>query len=398
MYIGSRNLARWALGLLLGAGLWAAAPALGADPKGRTSMPLSAYTIVPGDQLRISVEEQPDLERRYPVTGDGTVDLGMLGRVVVAGLTTDEAAERIREHLESKYFKKATVTVDVAEFVEGGVLVMGSVASPQTLPMTSDSILTLIEAISRCGGLSAEANGSQVKILRWKPGAGMEREILTVDVASMMEAVDFSKDQYLRPRDIVFVPRLGEAEKGAREFLALGEVARPGFHPYSEGLDIIRAVMRVGGVPKTAQWQSARILRPDGAGGYSIIPVNLARLFGDADMSVNIPLKPGDIFFVPSGELASRGEVFILGEVNRPGAIALPLDQDVTLAKVILSVGGFTKFANENKVRVLRKAPDGSKQTLVVDVGTILRTGSFENDVPLRDGDVVIVSERILGL
>lgn len=359
---------------------------------------VTGYVIVPGDQLRITVDEQADLNRTYPVTGDGTIDLGLLGRVVVAGLTTEEAAAQIKSHLESKYFKKATVSVDVAEFVEGGVLVMGAVVSPQTLPMTSDAVLTLIEAISRCGGLVPEANGSQVKILRWKPGAGMEREILTVDVSSMLESVDFSKDQYLRPRDIVFVPRLGEAEKGSREFLAIGEVAHPGYHPYSEGLDVLRAVMRVGGIHKTAQWQSARILRPDGAGGYNIIPVNLARLFGEADMSVNIPMKPGDIFFVPSMELASRGEAYILGEVNRPGAIALPLDQDVTLAKVILSIGGFTKFANESKVRVLRRAPDGSKQTLVVDVGAILRSGAFENDVPLRDGDVVIVSEKILGL
>jgi len=101
---------------------------------------------------------------------------------------------------------------------------------------------------------------------------------------------------------------------------------------------------------------------------------------------------------VPSAEHASRGEVFLLGEVARPGAISLPLDQDVTLAKLILSTGGMGRFANESRVRVLRRAPDGSKQTLVVDVGSILRTGAFENDVPLRDGDVVIVSEKILGL
>lgn len=344
------------------------------------------------------MDEQPDLDRRYPVAGDGTVDLGLIGRVVVAGMTVGEAAGHLRAELEDRYFKTATVDVEVAEYVEGGVLVMGAVSAPKTIPLTSDSVMTLIEAISACGGLSREANGADVRVLRWKPGSGMEREVVTVDVASMMESVDFSNDQYLRPRDIVFVPRLGDAEKGSMEFLALGEVAVPGFYPYSEGLDVIRAVMRMGGVPKTAQWQSARILRPDNSGGYSIIPVNLSRLFGEADMTVNIKVMPGDIFFVPSSEHASRGEVFLLGEVVKPGAISLPLDQDVTLAKLILSTGGFGKFANDSKVRVLRRAPDGSKQTLVVDVGSILKAGAFENDIPLRDGDVVIVSERILGL
>lgn len=358
----------------------------------------AGHRIVPGDQIRIAVEEQPSLNRVYPVAGDGTVDLGLIGRVLIADMTVDEAAEQLRTQLEARYFKTATVNVEVAEYVEGNVLVMGAVNAPKPIAITSDSVMTLVEAISSCGGLAREANGAEVRILRWKPGAGMQRETIIVDVASMFESVDFSRDQYLRPRDIVFVPRLGDAEQGSSEFLALGEVSRPGFHPYSEGLDVIRAVMRMGGVPKSAQWQSARILRPDTSGGYAVVPVNLARLFGEADMNQNIHVLPGDIFFVPSAEHASRGEVFLLGEVARPGAIALPLDEDVTLAKLILSTGGMGRFANESRVRVLRRAPDGSKQTLTVDVGSILRTGAFENDVPLRDGDVVIVSEKILGL
>jgi len=358
----------------------------------------SGHRIVPGDQIRVAVAEQPSLNRVYPVAGDGTIDLGLIGRAVVADMTVGEAAQHLQSQLEARFFKTATVGVEVAEYVEGNVLVMGAVGTPKSIAITSDSVMTLVEAISACGGLAREANGAEVRILRWKPGAGMERETIIVDVATMFDSVDFSKDQYLRPRDIVFVPRLGAADQASSEFLALGEVVRPGFHPYSEGLDVIRAVMRMGGVPKTAQWQSARILRPDTSGGYSIIPVNLAKLFGEADMTVNVQMLPGDIFFVPSAEHASRGEVFLLGEVARPGAISLPLDQDVTLAKLILSTGGMGRFANESRVRVLRRAPDGSKQTLVVDVGSILRTGAFENDVPLRDGDVVIVSEKILGL
>ena len=44
-------------------------------------------------------------------------------------------------------------------------------------------------------------------------------------------------------------------------------------------------------------------------------------------------------------------------------------------------------------------APDGSKKTLVVDVGRILKEGTFEEDVPLQEGDVVIVPEKgLLGL
>ena len=47
-------------------------------------------------------------------------------------------------------------------------------------------------------------------------------------------------------------------------------------------------------------------------------------------------------------------------------------------------------------MKVLRDAPDGTKQTIVVDVGRILKTGLFEEDLPLQAGDVVIVPERNL--
>lgn len=368
------------------------------ETMGEKRLPLlSERKIIPGDRLRISVTEQPDLNRVYPVAGDGTIDFGFIGRINIAEKTGKEAAEEIERLLEETYFKEANVTVNIAEFVEGAILVIGAVKMPGSIPFSGGEILTVMEAISQQGGLTREAAGNQVKILRWKSGGGMAREIITVDVQSMYEDLDFSKDQYLRPRDIVFVPSLGAADSVRSEFLALGEVGTPGFHPYSEGLDVIRAVMRAGGVGKGAKWNSARILRPNKTGQYAIIPIDLSRLFGAADMTMNLPVLAGDILFVPSAEQANRGQAYLLGEVTRQGALPLSLDEDMTLAKAILGSGGFAQFANDSKVKILRKAPDGSKQTLVVDVGRILKTGAFEDDVPLENGDVIIVPEKMLG-
>ena len=114
----------------------------------------------------------------------------------------------------------------------------------------------------------------------------------------MLDSMDFSGDQYLRPRDIIIVPSRGK-EEGRNEFLALGEVGAPGFHPYTEGLDVIKAVTLVGGLGEYADWSGARILRPRANGEYALVPLNLDRLFGAADMSMNLSLQKGDIFFVP---------------------------------------------------------------------------------------------------
>jgi len=349
--------------------------------------------ILAGDRLNITVREQPDMSKVYAVAGDGSIDLSFAGRIIIAELTSDEATRKLESVLESKYFKEANVTISIANFVEGDVLVTGAVGNSGSLLFRGDSILTLMEAISRSGGLSENAAGDRVRILRWMPGGSMERQSIEVNVRAMLDTMDFSKDQYLRPRDIIVVPARGE-EEGRNEFLALGEVKKPGFHPYSEGLDVIKAVTKMGGLGEFADWESARILRPKRDGEYTLIPLDLGRLFSAADMSMNLPMQAGDIFFVPSIRNLVRAQVDLLGEVKQPGAVSLSPGPNATVARIILGRGGVTEFGNTGKVQIQRTAPDGSKKTMVVDVARILKKGTFEDDVPLQDGDVVIVPEK----
>lgn len=351
-------------------------------------------SVMSGDRLRISVAEDDSLSKTYPVAGDGTIDFGFLGRVSVDGEAPDLVAEKLKKVLEQGYFKKATVTVNVEEFVEGSVLMIGAVNNPGALDFKGDQILTLMEAIALSGGLKPQADGKNVRILRWRPQGGLERQIITVDVKSMVDTLDFGADQFLRPRDMVFVPSLGAGEQSA-EILALGEFGRAGFYPYQPGMDMIRAVAQAGGLTREARMDAVRLLRPSGGDGqYQAIPVDLSRLFGSADMQMNIPIQPGDILFAPTVSQSSGGHIYLLGEVSNPGIYPLPLQGDATVARTLLANGGLGKFANAARVRIQRTAPNGRRESMEVDVGRILKTGSFEDDVPLRDEDVVIVPER----
>ena len=358
----------------------------------------STRRVMAGDRLHISVREQPEMNRVYAVAGDGSIDFAFAGRVVIAELTSDEAARKLELVLEEKYFKEAHVTISIANFVEGDVMVSGAVGSPGILPFRGDSILTLTEAIVRCGGLADKAAGDRVRILRWNPGGTMDRQNIEVNVQAMMDSMDFSKDQYLRPRDMVIVPERGE-EDGRKDFLALGAVRRPGFHPHTEDMDVIKAITRIGGTVEGADWDGARILRPKPNGEYAVIPLDLSRLFSAADMRMNVPIMQGDIFFVPLSSSVVREQVYLLGEVARAGAVMLRSGPNATVARVLLENGGATQYGNLGKVQIQRTAPDGTKRTLVVDVARILKVGAFEEDVPLQDGDVIIVPERgLLGL
>lgn len=381
-------------GVLLGAVVRAGAASTSSEYMGRT--------IMAGDRLRISVAEQPSLNKVYAVAGDGSIDFSYLGRIVLAELTLEQAIEKLEAALEEKYFRQATVTMDIAEFVEGDVLMMGAVRNPGVIPFKGDQLLTLFEAIAMSGGLLDGASADQVHIFRWEPSGRMERATIVVDVRNMFEDLDFSKDQFLRARDIVYIPRAGEGEED-RRILAMGEVSRPGYYSYHSDMDMIGAVTAFGGMTGDALSHATKILRPDGQGGYRAIPVDLAQLFGAVDMTQNVQILPNDIIYVPSRTQTGAGRVFLLGAGGAQGAIPLQLGRDNTLAKILLSAGvtvsdeGESRFADLDRVKVLRRAPDGTKQTLVVNVERILKTGSFEEDVPLRDDDVILIPEKIFG-
>jgi polysaccharide biosynthesis/export protein len=351
-------------------------------------------TIIGGDLLRITVDESPDLDGIYTVAGDGTIDFNYVGRVALEGLTIDESAARIKSTLESSLFKRATVGVEVSEYFSGSIMMLGAVQSPGTIPYKGNEIITLLEAIIGAGGTTPRAATDQVKIFRWRSGGSMEREMITVNLKEIMEEYDFSLDQYLRPRDIVVVPELGQ-DGGVSEFLALGEFGSTGFFPVTDNMNMIRAVSLAGGVTKEAHLEGGRVLRPDGSGNYSVIPVDFSRLFGAADMRMNVQIYPGDILFVPSASQQSAGKVYFLGEVENPGMFPLPVGEMATLARTILQRGGLGKFSNGSAVRIQRKAPDGNTQTLVYDVDRILKSGDFDQDLPLQDEDVIMVPGRI---
>lgn len=354
-----------------------------------------ARKILAGDRLNITVDEQADLSRVYAVAGDGTVDFNFAGRVVVAELTEDEAAAKLKAILERDYFNQAHVGISIANFVEGDVLVQGEVAHPGVLAFRGDSLLTVMEAIMRSGGMTDRAAGDRVQIIRWVPGGRMERETIVVNVDEILAGA-FDKDQYLRSRDTVMVPRRGEGEEESSEYLVLGEVVHPGFYPWRAGMDVIKAVTQFGGMGEYADWSAGRILRKRPGGDYSVIPVDLGRLFSSADMSLNLKIQAGDILFVPSTRNQVRQQVYLLGEVPHPGAVPITAGPDASVARLILARGGATEFAYPKSVQLHRTAPDGSRKMLEVNVQDILERGDFDSDIPLQDGDVIIVPEKTL--
>lgn len=83
-------------------------------------------------------------------------------------------------------------------------------------------------------------------------------------------------------------------------------------------------------------------------------------------------------------------EVFILGEVRRPGAIPM-LGKYLTVLEVIAKAGGFTAIAAPNRTKVIR-LEDGIEQTIMVDLNKV-KKGDRGLDIILQPGDTIVVPE-----
>lgn len=84
---------------------------------------------------------------------------------------------------------------------------------------------------------------------------------------------------------------------------------------------------------------------------------------------------------------------FVYGEVMRPGTYRL--EAKMTVLKAISLAGGFTKFGSSSRVKVLRTKESGEGyETIKVNLNAAMN-GSSKDDVVLKQGDIVVVSEGI---
>lgn len=87
------------------------------------------------------------------------------------------------------------------------------------------------------------------------------------------------------------------------------------------------------------------------------------------------------------------GEIWVWGQVARPGAVPIIRGKKLTVIKAILTCGGFSDFAKRNKVQVIRTNEKGEQKTILVNVAEIMKKGLLKKDLELKDGDVVNVPQ-----
>jgi polysaccharide export outer membrane protein len=242
------------------------------------------YRVGPGDVLEVIVASRSDLSRLPTVQTTGGVFLPRAGYVPVAGLTTDEAAQRIGPLLMGDDLLSPDVSVRVKEYKSQFVWVYGEVLYPGRKPLRGGT--RLIDALLDAGGFTTRASG-QITVERQNGAFPDGRRSIAIRFGGGDPTPEEINDLglYLAPGDVLLA--------GIQNWVVVGgEIVRPGRYPLEDGMTLAHAIEQAGG---RATFGSDRVTvtRVDpGSGGTRDIEANLKDIrSGNAE---DLVLAPGD--------------------------------------------------------------------------------------------------------
>jgi polysaccharide export outer membrane protein len=157
------------------------------------------FVFGPGDVIDIKVWRQPDMDMQIVIAPDGAITYPLVGRIEVSGMTYPELVSTIELELQT-YYTDPSVAVNIVQVSNQKVFVPGEVNNPSVLQIENE--LSVLEALTRTGGISNDANTENVLLIR----GGLENPTLyTVNVQGIL-AGDLSQNVLLQRGDVLMVP------------------------------------------------------------------------------------------------------------------------------------------------------------------------------------------------
>jgi polysaccharide export outer membrane protein len=208
------------------------------QPKTDPPAPGEGYVIGPQDNLSIIVSDETELTGKYRVDTDGTISMPYLSRVPLAGLSLQEAQDKITAMLKAGYIRNPQVRIEVDQFKARSVLMTGEVRvqGKVTLP---GSTMSLLEALALAG--SATANASNEVLIMHPPKPGEKAPEPIVVNRKDLELGKVGRDITLQDGDIVNIPV-------AKRFYISGFIKNPGSFVLDTGTTVGQAIILAGGL------------------------------------------------------------------------------------------------------------------------------------------------------
>jgi polysaccharide export outer membrane protein len=164
-------------------------------------------TLKPDDKITISVWEHEELSvgsvhtiynvseevgKWLLIDANGEVQLPMIGKIKLGGLTVSEAVDNLRKEY-GKTIQKPIVNIKV---LNNQITILGEVQKPGLYIFSTDNI-KLTDVVGRASGFTDYAKTRSIKIIRSK-------ESFTIDLTN----IAFNETKVI-PGDVIYIPPAG---------------------------------------------------------------------------------------------------------------------------------------------------------------------------------------------
>lgn len=234
-------------------------------------------TLGPGDSIRVTVFENPDLTTEARISADGRIRFPLLGSVKIDGMSSVAAGERIAQMLkDGNFIRDPQVNISVIQVRSRQVSVLGQVLRPGRYVL-DEAATTVTDMLALAGGI-APTGDDVVTLVRHRNSDNPER--FDIDLQRMYRSGDMAANVEVENGDTIFVRR-------APMFYIYGEVQRAGTYRLESDMTVMQALSLGGGVTVRGTERGIRVARRNADGVLARQEIQL----GD-------PVLPNDIIQV----------------------------------------------------------------------------------------------------
>ena len=236
----------------------------------------SEYRLGDGDNIKITVFQNPDLSLETRVSESGAITYPLLGTIKIGGMTIPAAEQTIAKALsDGNFIQKPQVNIALLQNRGNQVSVLGQVGKPGRFPLETFNT-RLSEMVAIAGGIGS-AGADIVIVTGIRDGKPFRREI---DIPGMFLDNKLENDLVVAGGDVIYVQR-------QPMYYIYGEVQKPGSYRVERLMTVRQALALSGGPTARGTERDLGVYRR-GVDG------KVERIRPDLDA----PVQPDDVLYV----------------------------------------------------------------------------------------------------
>ncbi|MDP2207477.1 MAG: SLBB domain-containing protein [Bacteroidota bacterium] len=351
----------------------------------------ASYQIGASDEIIVNVWGQTQLTYQLTVTRDGFVIIPNVGIIQVAGLTVQQAQQKLLMQMSQVYEGLRGGGSDANTFLDVSlgrlktiqVFVMGEVQQPGGYLLSGFS--TAFTALYYAGGPNVNGSLRKLQIIR---------DSKTISEADFYEFALYGKktgDVRLQDGDVLFLPPAG------KRVAIEGSVFRNAIYELKQNDNLANLIIMAGGLSFDAYSKRIHIERiipfeKRADYGKNVLDIDLDFNTKDELMQNKFILEDGDVISVFSINRERENLVTLRGNVWKQGRYAIT--NDMTVKDLILKADSLKENTFMERATIVRtRLDDKKKEVLSFNLELALR-GDENNNLKLQRLDMVTVYNK----